>query len=337
MKTIYLHVGNFKTGTSAIQKFCSDSRSKLLEGGYDYISCARPRNNHKNHGQLPLSLIMKHGGYTPKWYNEKNDYRSVSSAVIEEIANSKCENIIISSEEFYRIAGYKTAIVQPTSHELKELFSGHKVRVLMYVREPLEMLKSWYNQANKHNVPTRRFMDFFYYMNTSLLLPQKNTAFWRGCFGPECLILEPYHLSGAQHIHRFFELIGAQLTIAEHASGKLINRKRSEETLELDRIARIMLITDAKERAIYLESFAFRSPSNKRLLLDKIDSINNGFQDFCQAENIAFDSNTDFTLDDIMAYEKKINRESSSAFSSLKRRLAQIRYSRLANLIKRAI
>ena len=158
MKTIYLHVGNFKTGTSAIQKFCSDNRGKLLKCGYDYIDCARPRNNHTNHGKLPLSLAQKHGCYIPNWYNEKDDYQSVSKAVVEEIESSVCENIIISSEEFYRIAGYKKAIVQSAANELQELFAGHTVKALMYVREPLEMLKSWYNQANKPNVPTRRFI-----------------------------------------------------------------------------------------------------------------------------------------------------------------------------------
>jgi hypothetical protein len=336
MKTIYLHVGNFKTGTSAIQKFCSNNRSKLLKCGYDYIKSARPRFNNTNHGKLPLSLLRELGGYIPKWYNEINDFQCVSKAVIEEIESSSCDNIIISSEEFYRIPGQNTTIVQSAANELRDAFSDYNVQVVMYVREPLEMAKSWYNQANKPNVPTRRFMDFFYYMNTSLLLPQMNATFWRGCFGADCLILEPYGLTGAKHIQRFFELIEAEVPFVKRAPATLINKKRNKKTLELDRIARITRIKDEKERATYLDSFVLKSPKNTKMVQAKIDSINHEFLAFCQAEGLAFQE-TEFSLDNLMTYEGEINCENKAADSLFKRKLAQIRYSRIAHYIKKTL
>jgi hypothetical protein len=41
MKTVYLHIGNFKTGTSAIQASCSRNRDLLLENGIDYLLSGR--------------------------------------------------------------------------------------------------------------------------------------------------------------------------------------------------------------------------------------------------------------------------------------------------------
>lgn len=337
MKTIYLHVGNFKTGTSAIQKFCSDNRSSLLESGYDYIRSARPRTTPTNHGKLPLSLASEYDIYVPAWYREKDDFKSVSKAVIEEIEGSSCNNIIISSEEFYRFAGNRDATVGLLSEELRKLFSRYNVKVIIYVREPLGMAKSWYNQANKGRAPTRRFMDFFYYMNTSLLLPQKNAALWRDCFGTDCLVLEPYRLSRTDHIHRFLALMGAQLPLSVPLSERLVNKKRKDETIELDRIARVMRIESDDERAMYLESFVLKNKKNTELLLEKINLINIEFLNFCQREGLDYCENAEFTLNDLAEYEEKINNVKPMAFSLLRRKLGEVRYSRLARFIKRAI
>jgi hypothetical protein len=203
----------------------------------------------------------------------------------------------------------------------------------MYVREPLEFAKSWYNQANKANLPLRRFTDFFYYLNNSLLLPQNNARLWRDCFGSDCLIIEPYELIGAKHIQHFFELMGSDASLAVHASGSPVNEKRNEKTLELDRISRIMLLKTEKEREIYLLSYVLSDSSTTQKLQDKIDFINVEFADFCQGENLEF-QNASFTLTDLIAYEEIVNRKDASSPSLFRRKLAQLRNSHLARSIR---
>ena len=201
MKTIYLHVGNFKTGTSAIQRFCSDNRQRLLGCGIDYLETARPASDRTNHSCLPLSLIQKYGQFVPEWYEAEGDFDTTSQALLAEMENSPCDNILISSEELYRLACFSSDFARDAIRELGGLFTGYEVKVVMYVREPLAFVKSWYNQVNKGNLPHRRFIDFFYFMNDSVLLPQANAKFWRECFGHDCLILEPYGKRGTDRDH----------------------------------------------------------------------------------------------------------------------------------------
>ena len=37
MKTLYLHIGLPKTGTTSIQKFCMDNKKKLNDMGINYL------------------------------------------------------------------------------------------------------------------------------------------------------------------------------------------------------------------------------------------------------------------------------------------------------------
>lgn len=334
MKTIYLHVGNFKTGTSAIQKFCSDHREELLEDGFDYLRCARPSRNNSNHGKLSVSLISKYGGHIPHWYNDKDDFQLISKTVIGEIQRSSCDNIIISSEEFYRIAGYKAATVERAACDLQKLFSGHRVKVIMYVRKPFDLLKSWYNQANKSNRPFRRFSGFFYHLNNTILLPQSNALFWRKCFGSGCLTLEPYTLFGNEHVQRFLELVGTKVSPDEHSPHLLVNQKRSEKTLEQDRISRIMLLKHEDERKKYLESLIVSSENGIQKLEIKVDFINRNFASFCSQEGIALE-NTTFSLSDLITHEEKVNGNDAIPPGFLRRNLAKLRDSHLAHLIKK--
>jgi hypothetical protein len=334
MKTVYLHVGNFKTGTSAIQKFCSDHRRDLMSCGFDYLASARPSSNRTNHGKIPISLLTKYRARVPHWYDDKDTFFEVSKSVREEVENSSSSNIVISSEEFYRIAGNRKRIVRAAGSDVRKLFSGHRARVIMYVREPLEILKSWYNEVSKSNRPLYRFTDFFLHLNNNFLLPQRNAKFWRATFGESSLIVEPYSLSGSEHIQRFLDLIGAEVPKTVNPKASVVNRKRSDETIELDRISRIMLVKDEKQRNAYMYSFAFENATNTQLVQDKIDKINRRFQAFCHKEGLHF-PNSSFSLGDIVAHENRVNPGDVIDATPFRRRLAQVRDSSLVDFIKR--
>ncbi len=280
--------------------------------------------------------MAKYNGYLPQWYNDKDQYSDIAESIAKEIDRSICDNIIISSEEFYRLACNKAATVQLATKDLCELFSDHQVKVVMYVREPFQFAKSWYNQANKANVPTRRFSDFFYYLNNTLLSPQANAALWRSCFGTESLILEPYELSGAAHINRFLEIIGVNNSLTMCLSNSLVNKKRNESTLELDRLSRIMLLDSENEQNRYLDSIVFKNPKNTKLLQDKVDTINSEFSRFCHVEGLNF-QNSPFTLIEVKSYEKVVNGEDNLSPSLLRRKLTQLRNSRLAHIAKKTL
>ena len=310
MKTIYLHVGNLKTGTSAIQKFCSEHRSELLEHGYDYLNAARPRGNNSNHGKIPLSLIKKHQGHLPSWYRDPDDFQEVCRKVTEEIDASRCQNILVSSEEFYRFAGYRKETRLSAMADLRKLFSGHSVKVIMYVRDPFDFAKSWYNEVSREGSPRRRFIEFFYFLKKSYLLPGSNAHFWRECFGLDSLKLEPYILSGNDHLTRFMSVIGCNCP-AEIPS-PIVNPRKSARLLEEDRVRRIMSIKDVRKRDRYLKHHVFSSVNNINTLIRKIDDVNAQFSEFCSRENLDIPA-SEISLEKLLAYEESVNRGDYSA------------------------
>ena len=124
------------------------------------------------------------------------------------------------------------------------------------------------------------------------------------------------------------------MPIVERAPDTLINRKRNDETPETGRIVRIMQIKDARERANYSDSLVSKSPRNTEKLQTQIVAFNSDFLVFFRAEGLNFENRVRFTMDGIVLYEAKINGENTAANNPLKLKLAQVRYSRLAQSIK---
>mgnify|MGYP001823407051 CR=1 FL=1 len=254
MKTVYIHIGNFKTGTSAVQSYCSRHVSRLRANGIDYVKAARTKNAPDSHAALALSLLDEQGCYTPAWYFRNYRSRDLLNAIVSEIDASPCDSALLSSEEFYRIAGQSERNSAEIMQNLSSAFSKYSVRVIMYVKPPLEFYKSWYNQANKGTTAVRRFTDFAFYLNNSLLLPHRNAALWRKNFGTDSLVIEPYVAVGSRHIERFLELLGLNPDSSWAIPDKIVNPKRREDTMELDRVARALALEDPSARIKFLTS-----------------------------------------------------------------------------------
>ncbi len=333
MKTIYLHVGNFKTGTSAIQKFCSVNRRRLLEHGFDYIEAGRPKTNTTNHSALPLSLAAILGEYLPAWYTDKADFSTVAANVRREVNDSACKNIILSSEEFYRFAGYKESSKKRAKSELRNLFPGHRVKVIQYVREPMEFSKSWYDQVNKGRLPQRRFTDFFYFLNRNYLLPQYNSRFWRSCFGPECLVIKIYNKDPKDHIRRFTSIFGLDLPRDMILSQEVINSRRNALTMEKERIDRILSLTKKADREKYLRSFVLSSRDNFSKLRRRIKFINSSFARYCSNENLNYNYEP-LSLPELLIHEEYVNRKDVIYYNTISSKIARLRSSRIARRLK---
>ncbi len=327
MKSVYLHIGHFKTGTSAIQKYCSDNRSALLSADFDYLEGARPARSRTNHSLLPLSLYQAYGKSTPEWFVDKVGHKRVLREVRAEIENSNSQAILISSEEFYRLTIFDDATVSAIADELKSLFEGVKVHVIMYVRPPMDFLSSWYNQANKANVPRKRFIDFFADLNETLLTPSVNAAFWRQCFGDDCLQVLPYQHRGQPHIAQFLRAIGAAGAQLPEASAGDINPKIDELELERNRLARVFTMLDKQERGLFLRTQTFTSQEGLNRMRRKMRRINQNYAEFCTAYALPQAQNT-ITINTLLMAAEKLNRADAQTLSPIPA---------LSNLIKAKI
>jgi hypothetical protein len=143
MKKILLHVGTHKTGSTSIQRTLYDNRETLEEHNIHYLEFG------SNHWHL-YSAFM-HNPW--EWFEHQrmgHDREQVDKLnadtlrnVKEEIANSHCDNIIISSEYLAQLGKQKIV-------KLRDYLSNcGQVTVVYYCRELLSWLSSDSQQCAK--------------------------------------------------------------------------------------------------------------------------------------------------------------------------------------------
>ena len=261
-KKIFLHIGHYKTGTSAIQNFLSDNVARLRKRGFLYPTGLRPRNNPTNHGILSLSLAQEYGFHGPGWYSEKISADEAYAALHAELNEAREENIILSSEEYVQLA--LCSDPNAAVADLKKHLAPYPVTVVFYIREPMALLKSWFNERNKGPMATRTFPILFMKLSRDFLGQQAIRAVFARHFGEENIKTLTYKHIGEEHIAEFLQATGCNMPVSKGA-GKLVQQAIPEELLETSRLA--------KERAGTLDDYTI-SRINIQNLIRKVGEIN---------------------------------------------------------------
>nr|WP_321980118.1 hypothetical protein [uncultured Cohaesibacter sp.] len=139
MKTIYLHIGTHKTGTTSLQNFLFSNREALKKSGWDYPDLGILDGAHhklvrelihkgKNSIFSPLSPKMKLGDL-PLWNDLKNY-----------IENSDTENHIFSGEGFWWVQ---------TPQAIADFLKDYNIKIVIYLRRQDLYLESFYQQMVK--------------------------------------------------------------------------------------------------------------------------------------------------------------------------------------------
>lgn len=191
MKKIYIHIGSPKTGSTAIQNFLSQNYNHLLSKGVLYPKSASRNTNALGYSLLdfddrPLSDI-----------NKKVDYKELYSNLKNEIEKSECENIIISSEEFFFLDAKFPNVNIPG--KLSIFFGAiqdiESISIIIYLKPQFEFIKSWY----KHIVTNHNYVNYFsgdfneFYNEYKYLLSYNELIQnWTNAFGEGSVILREY-------------------------------------------------------------------------------------------------------------------------------------------------
>lgn len=167
MKTVYLHIGAHKTGSTAVQNFFSLNRDKLIEKGILYPKFSR-------HQDLPHHVILR-----PLVEPRINDHiwsfpnsehigsiDSIRALLKEEEEASQCDSLLISTEFLFvnkPIFGNIVCGVDFADY-VKELFSGYKVKPIVYLRNQCDWIESCYVEAVKgaHTCYCGSFDEYFF-------------------------------------------------------------------------------------------------------------------------------------------------------------------------------
>ena len=162
-----LHIGANKTGTSSIQRMLVENTDALARAGWVYPDF---HLQHCAHHALAYALAgHPTRGLATGW----------RGAFQQAIADPS-QRVVISSELFFR-----NVPPQATA----QLFPPGQTRIVLYLREHLGYLASWYAQAVQERNLTASFDDYI------RLFPQAFETFlkrWEAVYGREAITLRPF-------------------------------------------------------------------------------------------------------------------------------------------------
>ncbi|MDE6760337.1 MAG: hypothetical protein K2J90_06570 [Lachnospiraceae bacterium] len=150
MNTIYLHIGTAKTGTTAIQNFCSENQEVLNQQGYyypeftyRYPSASRLRNGHFLFGRVHDEDGLRDDKREEEIFQE--GFHEIYKAF------KKYQNIILSDEGLWT-CGFRDEknVWEKIMEEVGE--KQIAIKVIVYLRMQDTFLYSWWSQRVKEGL-----------------------------------------------------------------------------------------------------------------------------------------------------------------------------------------
>lgn len=150
MRRLFLHAGQPKTGTSAIQSFLAAKRAELMGFGFHYPEAGYGMGG--GHRALVYDVL---GRPIPR------SRQGCSERAKQELMSSPVKDAIVSSEFLYGFSA-----LRGTDNVVTRFFrdSGFEVTFFLYVRDPVELCDSGYSQVVKSYakpIPLDKFASSF--------------------------------------------------------------------------------------------------------------------------------------------------------------------------------
>ncbi len=202
-KTLYLHIGLNKTGSTFVQRCLRNNEGRLAKRGFLY-PCKRRAPYFQRGQHVPLAAALT--GLPVYWLNKVKSRRldSAVPAFLEEAKAFEGENIILSSEAF----GSKN-VTREIVEGMKDLLADFDVKVVAYLRRQDDYILSTYQQDVK--VGSRHKFDFAERMSGEQNRFYNRIAPYISVFGKEQVIIRPYDKSrwkGGELFLDFLQVIG---------------------------------------------------------------------------------------------------------------------------------
>jgi hypothetical protein len=236
-KTVYLHIGTFKTGTSAIQNFLARNAETLQR--HDFFVPAF--DEREDHYVLPLSLLLAHTKIRAVWPPVKKTPDEYWASLKRQMMESTCSQIIISAETFCDLA-HPRAIAQRSlfARVLTDTFLDFNVKIVVYLRNMKNYIHSMHSENVKNGgmkVNIATYMTSAIEANSIHINPLLFLDFFSDLFGKDSLILKKYEKSNLRNgniIDDFLSTIHCPLEAMPNLSTDLIVNKSLPSSLSVD-------------------------------------------------------------------------------------------------------
>ncbi|WP_372882043.1 hypothetical protein [Psychromonas sp.] len=197
-KTLFIHIGSFKTGTSALQDFISVNKDALQQEGV-YI----PTSTGKGHHELVVALLRRFTDFNARWAGydsiKGSDCDNIWNQLIKEIDDTSCSKVLVSSELFCDIVNehcrdHSQEIGEYISNKLKNV----DVKIICYFRDIKQYAKSMYKELLKVSSLKLNYSQQLceFINNKSIhIYPNIYLDFYSNLFGREALSIYEYKKS----------------------------------------------------------------------------------------------------------------------------------------------
>lgn len=177
-KTLYIHIGSGKTGSTALQSFLACNEDELSnEYGIKYICTGRAENKHR-------ALDYNAGRNNPLFENKVN---SLITDLNHEILNGKEHSYIISDEDFPGLTDVEI------SNYRRMIDSSVNIKVIVYLRRQDTYVESWFNQIVKTGQYSANYSRLLNNIEKKGLLNYHQLlSKWALVFGKSNIIVRPY-------------------------------------------------------------------------------------------------------------------------------------------------
>ncbi|WP_374673706.1 hypothetical protein [Ideonella sp.] len=210
-KRLYLHIGQTKTGSTALQLHLHRHREALSRQGLLYPEVpagARLKTQHRF-----LVDALHEAGDQPARAGD------VWMPFLDQLRQAPEPGVVLSEEVFWHLFEQRPTLRRRALGWVAEVLQDFDVRVVCYLRRQDLWVESWFNQVAKSRVPlpmaSLTFDDFVQrHRELGLFDYAARVAEWSEPFGQGAIVLrvhEPGRLVGDSVVDDFAEVIGARL------------------------------------------------------------------------------------------------------------------------------
>jgi hypothetical protein len=241
-RSLYIHIGAPKTGSSALQEFFDANRERLKATFALY-----PKATVRGYGHHDIALLLP-GAY-PQWATPQNKPLEALWSEIENECTAHDGDILLSSENYYLF---------PEPDRLAKMIANSKVfgnlavRIIVYLRPQEESVVAWYNQIVKAQGATNTFEESFQEFRY-LWDYDKQLSTWATCFGRKNIAARIYRGGSGQpwDIRKdFIEAFGLSAT-GFNFTEKRINSNLNRDLLEFQRIINRLPLSIMEKRGFH--------------------------------------------------------------------------------------
>ncbi len=261
---ILLHIGQGKTGTTAIQSFLTHNRHRLLDEGVLFpvprIAGLPVEIGSHNPVADALTGVDRYPGLTDKQYFDQ---------FFQEARKTAAKLMILSAEHFFGGLPRLYDVDSPEQYtelytnkitRLKSFLAGNEIRILIYLRPQVEYLASTIGQVIKNQLLVRneraRYLDDqqLFEIERRGLRYTERLDIWKNIIEPTSFRVVPYvrsKLAGGSSITDFLQQSDLKyIQFLPRELNRVKNESLSREFIEVKKILNNEEKAENKERVI---------------------------------------------------------------------------------------